>query len=550
MEAVFDYNVVLNQAVQKIRDIRAPRSISAFHRDARMQIMEEETIFDFGGHDYDTYVNAVSAAEEISISGLHFIICTLLDRYGRKYEEISLDGFSCATSKIHFAIKDLSNGEVLFFKDPEESPFWKARGKEPLEVTNFLNQYAASGCKYIYLMYDRAFAQIIGSNDDAKDPGRGYNAFSLRWFFEEYFSGDEYGRFHKSITNYVAYIKQYLGYSVIKTLTPTAEVNFKRVVKNTLVTTAYERILEIKYEFEDNGTKYIRKLRKEDFSAIQTQYLRDGLYLATLGNTEYAESLITAEWLYDSMKNAQAIDLTSVAMGYFKSAEQFLSTAVTLLSPNHTGWSESPESSLGAIAHFFKDNLHLFRSEIPYPARKFIRESLFSYSNLRNGYMHKHNIHSWEQVDKIRDATLNLFFLMLGGLKLSSEVRTALGMTSANIFSDYYRLCEYVDYHAGELFFLCYGNGMERTVVALSDKYQQVIDHNFFQYSGAYFRTFAPPYQQGFISEKNIPQEIYLGELAYKDSESIQLDLNKTKKVFSAGKFVGPSIFDEKGENY
>ena len=149
MEAVFDYNVVLNQAVQKIRDIRAPRSISAFHRDPRMQIMEEETIFDFGGHDYDAYVNAVSAAEEISISGLHFIICTLLDRYGRKYEEISLDGFSCATSKIHFAIKDLSNGEVLFFKDPEESPFWKARGKEPLEVTNFLKQYAASACKYI-----------------------------------------------------------------------------------------------------------------------------------------------------------------------------------------------------------------------------------------------------------------------------------------------------------------------------------------------------------------------------------------------------------------
>lgn len=34
MEAVFDYNVVLNQAVQKIRDIREPRSISSFHRDA------------------------------------------------------------------------------------------------------------------------------------------------------------------------------------------------------------------------------------------------------------------------------------------------------------------------------------------------------------------------------------------------------------------------------------------------------------------------------------------------------------------------------------
>ncbi len=423
MDSEFDYNVVLNQAVQKIRDVRAPHSISAVHRDARMQIIEEETIFDFGGRDYDAYVNAVSAAEEISISGLHFIICTLLDRYGIQYEEIPLNDFSCTTSKIRFAIKDLSNGEVLFFKDPEDSPFWKIRGKEPSEVTIFLNKYAASGCKYIYLMYDRAFAQIIGSNDDASDPGQGYNAFSLKWFFEKYFSSDEYNRFHKSITNYVAYIKQYLGYSVVKTLTPTAEVNFKRVVKNTLVTTAYERILEITYEFEDNGAKYIRKLRKEDFLAIQSQYLRDGLYLVTLGNAEYAESLITAEWLYDSMKDAQAIDLTSVAMGYFKSAEQFLSTAVTLLDPNHKGWAESPESSLGAIAHFFKDNLHLFRSEIPYPARKFIRESLFSYSNLRNGYMHKHNIRSWEQVDKIREATLNLFFLMLGGLKLVKHIR-------------------------------------------------------------------------------------------------------------------------------
>ncbi len=550
MEAVFDYNVILNQAVQKIRDIRAPRSVSALYRGARMQLIEEETIFDFGCHEYDTYTNTVSAAEEVSISALHFIVCTLLNRYGREYEEIPLGDFSCATSKIRFAIKDLSNGELLFFKDPEDSPFWKVRGKEPLEVTDFLSKYAASGCKYIYLMYERAFVQIIGSNDDTKDPGRGYNAYSLRWFFEKYFSDDEYSRFHRSITNYVAYIKQYLGYSVIKTLTPTAEVSFKRVVKNTLATTAYERILEMKYEFEDNGTKYTRKLRKEAFLAIQAQYLKNGLYLMILGNAEYAESLITAEWLYDSLKKAQAIDLTSVAMGYFKSSEQFLSTVVTLLSPNHIEWAESPESSLGAIAHFFKDNLHLFRSEIPYPARKFIRESLFSYSNLRNGYMHKHNIRSWEQVDKIRDATLNLFFLMLGGLKLSAEERTALGMTSANIFSDYYRLCEYVDYHAGELFFLCYGEGKERTVVALSDRYQQVINHNYFQYSGAYFRTFAPPYQQGFISEENIPQEIYLGELAFKDSESIQLDVTKTKKIFAAGKFVGPSILDEKGEVY
>lgn len=51
---------------------------------------------------------------------------------------------------------------MLFFKDPEESPFWKARGKEPLEVTNFLNQYAASGCKYIY--YSNASAGFVDAS--------------------------------------------------------------------------------------------------------------------------------------------------------------------------------------------------------------------------------------------------------------------------------------------------------------------------------------------------------------------------------------------------
>lgn len=550
MNNVYDYNILLNQAFQKIKCVRDPHSMPAMQKDARMEIIKKETAISFWDNDYDSYITTISAAKEISISCLQFMICTLFKHYGRGYEEVPIEGLSHASSKVHFAFKDLSSNTILFFKDPEDSLLWKVRGKEPSNVEAILEKYASSGCKYIYLMYDHAYTQVIGHNSDLRDPGRGYNLYSLKWFFEEYFGADEYLRFHRCFTNYVSYVKEYLGISVIKSLTPTAEANFKRIVRHSLLTTAYERILSISYEYENNNGKQARKLKREDFIIIRRQYLDESLYLSVLGNSEYAESLVTAEWLYTSMKNAKAIDLTAVAMGYFKSAEQFLTSILSLIHSNTMEWDDESDLSLGSIAHFFKDNLHLFRSNISYSSRKFIKEALFAYRNLRNGYLHKHNIHGWEQVDRIREETLNLFFLMLGGLSISSERRKALGISAANVFSDYYRLCEYIDYHAGDIFILCYENGKERVVVATPDKNQIIVDHNYFRYSGAYFRTLFPPYQQVVVGEDHKLKEIHLAEISYKNTEEIQINLTKIEKIFSDGRFLGPSIIAEKGSDF
>ena len=548
MGKTFDYNFPLNQAVQKIKSIREPHSVSSAQKDSRAEIIRKETAIIFCDQDYDSYINIISGAKITSISCLQYIICALAELYGHQFKSISVDGLSHDTSRIHFAFKDISSNTVLFFKEPENSRFWKINGKELPDIEAFLNKHTASACQYVYLMYDRAYMQIIGHNNDLTDPGRGYNIYSLRWFFEKYFGEEEYSRFRRCFANYISYVKQYLGFSVLRSLAPYAEVNFKRVVKHTLLTTAYERILNIPCEHTVNSETFVRALKKEDFFTIRNQYLKDSLFLTVLGNKEYAESLITAEWLHCSMKEAHAIDLTAVVMGYFKSAEQLLSALMSLLQPNPL--SLDSDSSLGAIAHFFKDNLKLFKSEISYPSRKYIRETLFAYGNLRNGYLHKHNIHNWEDVDKIRDATFNLFFLMLGSLELSAENRRALGMPLANIFSDYYQLCEYINYHAGDIFFLCYGDGRERIVVALPDKYQEVVEQNYFKFSGAYYHTFALPHQEGTITENNQPEEIYLVELAFSETDTIQVDCVKKLKIFSNGKFIGPSIIDEKGDNY
>lgn len=59
-------------------------------------------------------------------------------------------------------------------------------------------------------------------------------------------------------------------------------------------------------------------LEKIDFEELQQRYFNKKLFLAMLSNRDFAESFITSEWLYDSMKKAQAIDLTVIGTGYFK----------------------------------------------------------------------------------------------------------------------------------------------------------------------------------------------------------------------------------------
>ena len=54
-------------------------------------------------------------------------------------------------------------------------------------------------------------------------------------------------------------------------------------------------------------TIHDKQLFEPDYKNIYKQYLEDGMYLALLGFCDFAESFLTAEWMYDSMKEAQAM---------------------------------------------------------------------------------------------------------------------------------------------------------------------------------------------------------------------------------------------------
>ena len=69
---------------------------------------------------------------------------------------------------------------------------------------------------------------------------------------------------------------------------------------------------------------------------------------------DFAESLITAEWLRDSMRKAHAIDLTVIGTGYFKAAEQLLFSLAKLRFSN-----VDEKETFGNFAHRYQKNQKL-----------------------------------------------------------------------------------------------------------------------------------------------------------------------------------------------
>lgn len=290
------------------------------------------------------------------------------------------------------------------------------------------------------------------------------------------------------------------------------------------------------------------ELFEPEFDKIRRQFIDEKTFLIMLGNKDYAESLITAEWLRDSMRKAQAIDLTVIGMGYFKAVEQLLYEVLAINGCN--GLTE--ESNLGAMALVFRDNIEntdLIRSDLIFKTRRYIRESIFDYKVLRNGYLHRHNIHDWDQIEHIRQASFNIIFLMLGACNLSEEKLCELGY-SEETYTDYYRLCEYVNFHSGELFFLDFGDGREEQLRFSAFDRKAKLEGNKTVYSGVYFKELREEGNTWCFKEEHLPKKISLGKFVFARTIMVDATPTKVKTIFEDGKFVGPSIAEEEKLDY
>lgn len=561
-----EYQAFFDESLKKVKTIRDPHANDFADDELLWGKVLEHSIFNFD-NDFIEYNKLIIGIRNVTIECLTKIISLLNIQYRCGFEPIVLKD----TEKKDFlhnvvlTINDTKNKTLLFIKDIEEGKFWKTP-KENDFVISILNKYGANECKYIYLMDDCAYLQIIGHNSDINDPGRGNNCYGLKYLFDTYYVDEEFEIFNSLLKKYISDIKEYIGYTCVKNLNPHALINFKYLTYNSLKSYDYGKLCNdtiIQKKGKNAGKACV--FQKKDFLNIQNQFESDVTTKICMSKLDFVESLLTSEWLCNSLIDCKAIDLTSIGSGYFKAGEQLLYSIICLHKDEHRNIkrlkSKEPgeltktniekkeylDFSLGAMANFFKDNRDLFKKDI-FSSCDYICETLFEYANLRNGYFHKDNIHDISIINNIKDKTYKLFFIMLGAIDFREKDYDEFNLPLMDYYDDYYRLCEFVNFHNNTYFFIQHRD-KEFVVKSIPDINTR-ITNNHVEYSGAYFVSVDESKHIIKFDRKHLPEIVYYGKLHIIESEEIKFEIRKICKIFENDKFIGPSIIEDKNFSY
>lgn len=174
---------------------------------------------------------------------------------------------------------------------------------------------------------------------------------------------------------------------------------------------------------------------------IVYNYFDRGLWRAMVGNSNYAMSFITSEWMYSMYQLTENLDLTSVVTGYLKSIEQLI-FAVIDLPREETITIKSKDRD---VVEFCRDNMDIIDTtlwsleqvlrhnssilDITGYVKRHLVDTIDDWRDKqRNGYFHQHNLHSIDKVEEIREKALYLYFLILGSCTIKDEQFALLGI--------------------------------------------------------------------------------------------------------------------------
>ncbi len=565
MTELLDYQTILSKAIQEIICYREPHSPCVYEDSLLWHDVEKETLVPFETSNYIKQQDTINYAKNVTLRYVQYIIAQLFEKYQNgtviPVEEPDSDD---DMSPILFSFKDKSNSCLLFFKEHEKGPMAISSGWRPSYIESACGQFNVQSFKLIYLLFDKAYLQFMGHNKDESDPGRGYPFYSLKWLFSTYFSDDEFSAFREIMNNYQKAVNSLIGYVSVRPLYHTSMITFKRILESQIIRYQYEKILSIQIA-DKNHPDRIFEFSQEDLDLVRHNYINNSGYLCLLGNSSFAESFITAEWLYSSMKQAKAVDFTVIGMGYCKAIEQLLyelictyagqnlqikssnSSVKVFLSQNAID-SDEIDSSIGSMAVFVRDYKEiLLQHALTSRGKNFIKEFVFRFGEMRNEYFHKENIHDWSKIVLLRDTTFQMAFLLLGGFIITPVSKEKLKYPNYDYYTDYYRLCEYVNYHCEEHYIFEFKDGKEDWALGRRD-YFQTVENDHIKYSGVYFSPFIKNKTIARLRQEDLPEKIYLAFLRIHhnyETQEIKLDPPvKTRLIFSQGKYVGPSLYE------
>ena len=167
-------------------------------------------------------------------------------------------------------------------------------------------------------------------------------------------------------------------------------------------------------------------------------FISSGRYKLLLGNSDFAQSFLTTEWLLKKYFSVEALDNTFIVAGYLKSIEQLLWRIISIIGQGRTIKNvvisqenmDDIDNTLGALQYFLSgySNDDLFNSSFgnsKHFIMNYLRTQISDWrQQYRNGYFHKHNLTDINKISAIKEETYFLYMLILGAINLSSsEIR-------------------------------------------------------------------------------------------------------------------------------
>ena len=484
MTATINYTALKQKYLNKIialRNYNAP----LYGMDAQLKAASaENAVFDISDKGYQDYRFLLSKVNRCCSELLAEVIQLLIKKRGMASDVLVLG----EPPFLSVIVKKNEQCTLYFFKK-----YGLPTIEDQYHCSRISQNYKVSRVKYVSLVRSNAASYAFDHSHDSIE-------LSLKDFFLTLFDEDEYLLFQTMEQEFTATAKAYLGHSVIKTLTPNALYSFKRYL------TSYFNSSEFASLVESSNT--IAGIEQTCSNSISRQFITNRCYSALIGQSLFAESLITAEWMYYSLFNADSVDLTIIALGYFKALEQILFEYIKLHSgedrrikrirakelenkPSKIWLNDSSirknqiNTMLDSLITFFEDNKDLFNSELNEKDIDYIISTLEKVKLLRNGFFHKDNIEDSVIVKEVRNSTYLALYYMLGSLKFRESDKIAFSIP-LKPKSEVEKLRDYMSYYAHKVYYIGYNGKPEYAAVAL-----QAEDVTYDKYGNAVFSEFS-----------------------------------------------------------
>lgn len=278
---------------------------------------------------------------------------------------------------------------------------------------------------------------------------------TVRKFFDTFFSAKEYEIFVATAKIAISKAKEIIALSTVPQLLPNNMLNFKESILHEFVE---ENMNFIKYEFEDGRTQDV--LNDSDAGVINDKFFNESYREALVGDSDFARSFVTSEYLFKIIKSGLSIDYTAVVVGYLKSVEQLLYLLYTSAFEGKSGmkyWDtcnrkqnfdannaayrynpyDVPEKEKMQEEYYHKKKMPDFAPEIGELTRflryfnkmwlisedgkEYVFQCLEDFrKSCRNSHFHKDNIdaNEYSKVEKIRNNTYVCLYYLLGAFEL------------------------------------------------------------------------------------------------------------------------------------